>query len=138
MACDGNYCGKVRVKYKMYFCFNSIDNSHDAYSSTYILCSRFKKQPRNNAFNPSLISNTYREMYISICTYQREEEEEGGGGNRESQRSHVLYSLCRERWVSSSFSSSNFDLPLEKWATSYKNNSIDLRSQWSMNSHLSL
>ena len=24
MACDGNYCGKVRVKYKMYFTFNSL------------------------------------------------------------------------------------------------------------------
>ena len=25
MACDGNYCGKIRVKYKMYFSFNSLD-----------------------------------------------------------------------------------------------------------------
>ena len=25
MACDGNYCGKNRVKYKMYFSFNSLD-----------------------------------------------------------------------------------------------------------------
>ena len=28
MACDGNYCGKVRVKYKMYFSFNSLDDKN--------------------------------------------------------------------------------------------------------------
>lgn len=79
---------------------------------------------------------TLRERYR---TYQREEEE-GVEGDRELQRSHGFYLLCGENWVSSS-SSSSFDLK-EKMSKFFTENrrrySPDLRSQWTMNTTISL
>ena len=80
------------------------------------------------------IIRTLEKRYI---TYQREEEE-GVEGDWESQRSHGFYFLCGENWVSSS---SSFDLK-KRCANSFKEirrrYSTDLRSQWTMNTTISL